>query len=1047
MNKPVYYISENNEFVIENYNTAPAFSSFFPGIAGIFGCPMWVFYANRGQCITSAGEKDKDSSIIEFQPANKAYRAASLSGFRTFLKVDNSYYEPFHHGSPFKNEMRISSHALKLVEENTKLNIRVEVNYFTIPNEDFPALARTVKITNLSRKQRKVEVIDGLPIIIPYGFSNDLLKKLSHTIEAWCIVENLDKNAPFFKLKVMPADVSETKFLEPGNFFVSFAYQDKQELPVSIIVNPQTVFGENSSFQSPDSFINTKDFKAPATQLTEGFTPSALAFKKAPLAPNGELEIFSIIGQTDNLNLLNKTKQSIAKKKYFDKKLSENISLIDNISSLMHIESAEKSFDLYSRQTFLDNTLRGGLPVSYGNKIIYLYYRKHGDMERDYNDFRLMPNYFSQGNGNYRDINQNRRNDIFINPDIAEGNIVRFSNLIQLDGFNPLVVLGSQYSIESSSVAESIIKKHIKRPKNDLPATISKPFIIGSLLKKIEESGIEFKTSKKKFAEDLLNNAVCDEVALHGEGYWIDHFSYNTDLLQSFECIYPERIKEILFSKKLFTFFDNANIVLGRNNKYYLVGGKARQYQAVQADPEKQAMINSRSHNHNIVRTDFGKGEIYYTTLLAKLLCTTANKAASFDAEGIGLEMEADKPDWYDALNGLPALFGSSLSETLELKRICEYILNHLTDTVKIDLPTEIKDFMDKINAQLKEFFQTSDCFKYWDTSYRLKEEFRHRIKLGISGKEILTNGKEAAEFLHNIIIKCNYGIKKCLEKYNNYQTYFINEVAEYEPVNGNNLAVKKFTQKPLPLFLEGFVHALKVEQDKNIPELVKNSPLYDKKLKMYKVNASLKNTPVEIGRARIFSPGWLENESIWLHMEYKYLLELLKAGMYEEFFSDFKNVLIPFTDPKKYKRSILENSSFIASSANPNENNHGRGFVARLSGASAEFIDMWLTMTTGKNIFYLNENGKVCFKLSPILPAWLFDHGRLSFKLLGAIDVTYINKREKNTFGNGVSPVSYKLIFHDDKIIEVNAPFIPEPYSLLIRERKVKEIIVTLGG
>src|SRR3989339_2149590 len=115
----------------------------------------------------------------------------------------------------------------------------------------------------------------------------------------------------------------------------------------------------------------------------------------------------------------------------------------------------------------------------------------------------------------------------------------------------------------------------------------------------------------------------------------------------------------------------------------------------------------------------------------------------------------------------------------------------------------------------------------------------------------------------------------------------------------------------------------------------------------MYKVNASLADQPIEIGRCKIFTPGWLENESIWLHMEYKYLLELLKAGLYKEFFADFKDVLIPFQNPKTYKRSILENSSFLASSAHPNPDIHGQGFVARLSGACAEFIDIWVIMMT----------------------------------------------------------------------------------------------------
>ena len=69
-----------------------------------------------------------------------------------------------------------------------------------------------------------------------------------------------------------------------------------------------------------------------------------------------------------------------------------------------------------------------------------------------------------------------------------------------------------------------------------------------------------------------------------------------------------------------------------------------------------------------------------------------------------------------------------------------------------------------------------------------------------------------------------------------------------------------------------------------NIYRAVRDSKLYDRTLKMYKVNASLSEASFELGRACAFTPGWLENESVWLHMEYKYLLELLKAGLYEEF-------------------------------------------------------------------------------------------------------------------------------------------------------------------
>jgi hypothetical protein len=213
----------------------------------------------------------------------------------------------------------------------------------------------------------------------------------------------------------------------------------------------------------------------------------------------------------------------------------------------------------------------------------------------------------------------------------------------------------------------------------------------------------------------------------------------------------------------------------------------------------------------------------------------------------------------------------------------------------------------------------------------------------------------------------------------------------------------------------------------------------------MYKVNASLKEAPIEIGRAKIFTPGWLENESIWLHMEYKYMLELLKAGLYKEFFADFKHIMVPFMRPEIYKRSILENSSFIVSSANPNQSNHGRGFVARLSGGAAEFIDIWITMMTGKKIFYLDDSGKLCFRLSPAIPKWLFRNKQLTFKLLGNINVTYINNKGKDTYGGKLQPISYKLTI-DNKDTKINASFIEEPFASLIRERKVSKIIVKLG-
>ena len=215
----------------------------------------------------------------------------------------------------------------------------------------------------------------------------------------------------------------------------------------------------------------------------------------------------------------------------------------------------------------------------------------------------------------------------------------------------------------------------------------------------------------------------------------------------------------------------------------------------------------------------------------------------------------------------------------------------------------------------------------------------------------------------------------------------------------------------------------------------------------MYKETADLSSMPEEIGRCRIFTPGWLENESIWLHMEYKYLLEILRAGLYEEFYEEFKNLLVPFMKPEIYGRSILENSSFIVSSAFPDKDLHGRGFVARLSGSTAEFLSIWLIMNTGLKPFFLDAGGKLNLRFAPLLAGWLFDRkGTYKFKFLGKISVTYHNKKRKNTYGkNSVKISRISIAETSGKIIELSQDSIPAPYAEKIRNLEVKSIEIYL--
>jgi hypothetical protein len=87
-----------------------------------------------------------------------------------------------------------------------------------------------------------------------------------------------------------------------------------------------------------------------------------------------------------------------------------------------------------------------------------------------------------------------------------------------------------------------------------------------------------------------------------------------------------------------------------------------------------------------------------------------------------------------------------------------------------------------------------------------------------------------------------------------------------------------------------------------------------------------------------------------------------------------------------------LENSSFLVSSVHPDELMQGKGFVARLSGATAEFISMWRCLMAGEQPFFM-QGGQLCLALKPILPGWLFNKDNtLSSKFLGSTMIIYHN-------------------------------------------------------
>ena len=1063
---------ERGRFVIRDYASRRPFASFLPGIAGPLGIPLWVFYVNRGQAIASFGIETKDNPIMEFEPANKAYQVTPYAGFRTFLKLrrgaEEVLYEPFAPGNVGEEtRMCIGMNELELQATSDIHGIQSQVLYFTLPGEPFAGLVRQVTVTNAGDEPLAFEILDGMARVMPFGVNNWGLKEIGRTIEALMAVFNLEDGLPFYRFQSSAGDSAEVSEIQGGHFYLSFDGSGQKLLP---FVDPVVVFGQNTSLSTPDGFLaQPLADLSQRRQITTGRTPCGFFGASAVLAPGESASLYAVIGHTGNIERARSAQPRLAQPEYVGRKRQEATQLVEQLTDTVAAHTSSSRFDAYTRQTFLDNLLRGGWPLFLGDRqapaIYHIYSRKHGDLERDYNYFYVAAEPYSQGNANYRDVNQNRRCDVLLRPEVGAFNVLSFLSLIQADGYNPLVVEGSRFTLPAQQRAAVLAL--VKRPE-DLESMLAEPFTPGKLLRAITDEEIGLKVSPEVLVAEALSHAEQHFQAAFGEGYWIDHWTYNLDLIGTYLAVYPDMKEELLFGR-LIPFFDSPAIVQPRARKYVLAGdGRVRQYGAVVEDEEKVALIAGRTESPNLVRTTYGQGEVYRTTVFAKLVGLALLKFATLDPLGMGVEMEAGKPSWCDALNGLPGLFGSSLCETYELERLLTFLLEGMSEKVEhtVDLPIEQAELMELVVEALQGWCESDDPdrdFQYWDLVAAARETYRARVRLGFDGEREDLPFDELGQVLKAFRAKARAGIQRAVGMNQGTSpgippTYFAYTVTDYDLITDASgepqrdeqgrpyVRAKRFEPMVLPLYLEGPVHALKVQQDatsaRELYAKIKTSDLYDSKLGMYKVNAPLEDQTPEIGRARAFTPGWLENESIWLHMEYKYLLEVLKAGLYEEFFEDLKGAMVCFHDPAIYGRSPLENSSFLVSSAHPDESLHGAGFVARLSGATAEFLSIWTTMMAGRQPFFL-RNGVLCLLFEPALPGWLFDtEGKLTFTFLGQVPVTYHNPDRRDLFPNDGASVR-RVILHlaDQGQFEFAEGIIGEPYARMVRAGQIAGI------
>lgn len=1054
------YRLDGDKFIIENYTEVPAFSSFLPGLSGVKGIPVWSFYTNRGQGINSFGIHHKGNAIMEFNSANTAYENTPVKGFRTFIRVDGEYYEPFCAYEPeARRRMEIEKNVLTIIEESHGL--RITVCYIILPGENIGALVRRVTVENIDGGAHELEILDGMPQIIPYGIQNGQYKEMSNLFKSWADIKNIENRAPLYTMRASSDDSAEVSEIQGGYFYL--AVQNGELQPV--------LYDKNVIFHWDHSMVNAVTFREEGlqgvlakAQCFANKVPCGFIPVKVTLGAGESCEFAAFSGFAASIDLLNDKAKSFCAEGYVERKVQEARELVASFTKDVWTKSANPLFDQYMEQCYLDNFLRGGIPFVMGkgeNKaVVHLFSRKHGDPERDYNFFSIAGEYYSQGNGNYRDVCQNRRNDVFFNPAIEDFNVRHFYSLVQMDGYNPLEIRPCTFVIseKNKQAAEKLTAEHVEDPEGRIAGVLAGPFTPGQITNIIAAHQLQVTGDEEELVNGLIELGREQVEAGFGEGYWSDHWDYNLDLVENYLLVYPDRRESLLFGDDSYGFYDSVGVVRPRSETYVINKGKVRQYGSLYHCKEKAARPGFVENGTNWLKDK--KGNKVTTTLFGKMMTLAVNKFALLDSFGMGIEMEGGRPGWNDAMNGLPGLFGSGMPETLELKRLVDFLLEEAgrqAPEKEISLPMELTAFMRDIYALLQEGL--SD-FDYWDRAASRRERFREEIKFETEGSFTALCFREIKAVLEAFAGKLEKGIERAFAYGQGIMpTYFTFEAAEYEPIlNEDGTAkispyglpgarVKKFSLVQLPFFLEGPARMLSAQGKKDqkaaeeMCQKIRKTDLYDKKLKMYKTSESIEEISMENGRVRAFTPGWLERESVFLHMEYKYFLGMLKAGLYESYYQAVKDALIPYQNPEIYGRSILENSSFLASSANPDPSVHGQGFVARLSGSTVEMLSMWLGMFLGEGGFTFEE-GKLGFTLAPRLSGDMFDEsGEASFMLLGSCKVTYHNESGKNTYGEDGVKVCRMELAGEDGRFTVAGDRLGEAQARKLREGKISEL------
>ena len=334
------FTTTTDRYVLEDYDAKSTFASFLPGVAGYYGKPVWAFYVNRGQGISTFGTESKDYPILEFNPANKAYQLTPFVGFRTFVRGtrgDHSFQtEPFSpansrdlerdDGDKPKRILFVGTNELEIQEIDGQHGLTTNVQYFILPDSNFASLVRRTTFTNTGNDDLTIDALDGLAKMEPFGGALDgPLKSMGRTLEGWMGVYHADDTLtmPFYKLSTEISDSASVKIEQAGHYCLAFVETtEKPAELLPVVFDSSKIFGKDTSFAYPAA-LDASGVQELVDNPQYGWAKTSSAFPaltQITLAPGENVTIASVYGKADHIERVPEIKSEVTAPNYISTK-------------------------------------------------------------------------------------------------------------------------------------------------------------------------------------------------------------------------------------------------------------------------------------------------------------------------------------------------------------------------------------------------------------------------------------------------------------------------------------------------------------------------------------------------------------------------------------------------------------------------------------------------------------------------------------------------------------------------------------------------------